>query len=74
VRFESGSRLERIEESAFSGSGLRSIEITGSVTFIDSSAFLATPMAREVKEEAVEEEKNKAEEEAGKEALNAQNR
>jgi hypothetical protein len=39
VTFESGSRLERIEELAFSGSGLRSIEIPGSVSFIDGSAF-----------------------------------
>jgi hypothetical protein len=39
VTFESGSRLERIEESAFQVSGLRSIEIPGSVAFIDGSAF-----------------------------------
>jgi hypothetical protein len=40
VTFESGSRLERIEECAFHGSGLKSIEIPGSVTFIDDSAPL----------------------------------
>jgi hypothetical protein len=44
VTFESGSRLERIEESAFCESGLKSIEIPPGVTFIDPSAFLATPV------------------------------
>jgi hypothetical protein len=39
MTFVSGSRLERIEESAFDRSGLKSIEIPGSVTFIDGSAF-----------------------------------
>jgi hypothetical protein len=39
VTFESGSRLERIEESAFSFGGLKSIEIPASVSFIDGSAF-----------------------------------
>jgi hypothetical protein len=39
VRFESGSRLERIEEGAFFMSGLKWVEIPGSVTFIDDSAF-----------------------------------
>jgi hypothetical protein len=40
VTFESGSRLERIEENAFYGSGLKSIEIPGSVTFLSGSAFV----------------------------------
>jgi hypothetical protein len=31
VTFESGSRLERIEESAFYGSGLKSILIPGGI-------------------------------------------
>jgi hypothetical protein len=39
VTFESGSRLERIEESAFQWSGLKSIEIPLNVAFIDGSAF-----------------------------------
>jgi hypothetical protein len=39
VTFESGSRLERIKEYAFRWSGLKSIEIPGSVTFIDGSVF-----------------------------------
>jgi hypothetical protein len=65
VTFESRSRLQRIEASAFYGSGLKSIEIPGSVTFIDSSAFLATPVARGGggEEEGEEEE----EEEVGEE-------
>jgi hypothetical protein len=33
VTFERGSRLERIEDSAFSASELRSIEIPSSVVF-----------------------------------------
>jgi hypothetical protein len=66
VTFESDSRLERIEESAFRESGLRSILIPGTVTFVDSSAFLATPVAREVDEEEVEVEEE--------DALNGQNR
>jgi hypothetical protein len=44
VTFESDSRLERIEESAFRQSGLKSIEIPTSVTFIGDCAFLATPV------------------------------
>jgi hypothetical protein len=51
VTFESGCRLKRIEEDTFHGSGLKSIEIPGTVTLIDSSAFLATPVAREADEE-----------------------
>jgi hypothetical protein len=39
VTFESGSRLERIEECVCFGSGLKSIAIPCSVTFIDGSAF-----------------------------------
>jgi hypothetical protein len=39
VIFESGSRLERIEDYAFRESGLKSIEIPGSVTSISVSAF-----------------------------------
>jgi DNA helicase HerA-like ATPase len=77
VTFESGSRLERIEESAFSESGLRSIEIPASVAFVDRSAFLATPLARQRQRE---EEARKAQEieeaarEGQEEELNAQNR
>jgi hypothetical protein len=37
--FETGSRLERIEERAFCESGLKSIEIPSGVRFIDGSAF-----------------------------------
>jgi hypothetical protein len=39
VRFERGSRLERIEESAFTDSGLESIEIPSSVTSLGPSSF-----------------------------------
>jgi hypothetical protein len=39
VTFESFSRLERIEESAFYRSGLKSIVVPGSVTFVDGSAL-----------------------------------
>jgi hypothetical protein len=39
VRFESGSRLERIEEFAFSGSGLKSILIPSSVVVLGNSSF-----------------------------------
>jgi hypothetical protein len=39
VRFENGSRLERIEECTFRRSGLKSIEIPDRDTFIDGSAF-----------------------------------
>jgi hypothetical protein len=42
VTFESGSRLERIEESAFYGSGLKSIVIPPSNPFIADSAFPST--------------------------------
>jgi hypothetical protein len=38
--FESGSRLERIDESAFHLSGLRSIVIPANVSFICGSAFV----------------------------------
>jgi hypothetical protein len=58
MTFESGSRLERIEATVFSKSGLKSIEIRGIVTFIDGSVFLGTPV----------------EEDAREEELNAQNR
>jgi hypothetical protein len=49
VTFENGSRLERIEGSAFRESALELILVPGSVTFIDGSAFVATPveLARE---------------------------
>jgi hypothetical protein len=67
VTFESGSRLERIEESAFHVSGLKSIEIPGSISFIDDFAFLETPMGKE-EEEAREVE----EQQVRQEALNAQ--
>jgi hypothetical protein len=40
VTFESHSRLERIEESAFRGSGLQSIVIPRDVAFVDGSAFI----------------------------------
>jgi hypothetical protein len=39
--FENGSRLEGIEESAFSGSGLHSIEIPSSVGFGANRVFLS---------------------------------
>jgi hypothetical protein len=39
VSFESGSRLERIEEGTFEFSGLTSIDIPPSLTFIDGSAL-----------------------------------
>jgi hypothetical protein len=39
VIFESGSRLERIEASAFQWSGLKSIEIPGNVIVVDGSPF-----------------------------------
>jgi hypothetical protein len=39
VVFESGSRLERIEESAFQRSGLKSIVIPSSVVFLGNSSF-----------------------------------
>jgi hypothetical protein len=39
VRFESGSRLERIEEGAFSGSGLTSIVIPSSVVVLGRYTF-----------------------------------
>jgi hypothetical protein len=41
VTFENGSRLERIEESAFGLSGLRSIEIPSSVAVLGKSSFCA---------------------------------
>jgi hypothetical protein len=40
VTFESGSRLERIEDSAFSESGLRSIVIPSSVIVLGRCSFL----------------------------------
>jgi hypothetical protein len=40
VLFENHSRLERIEEAAFARSGLKSIEISPKVRFIQFSAFL----------------------------------
>jgi hypothetical protein len=39
VTFESGSRLERIEEHAFSGSGLKSILIPSSVVVLGKESF-----------------------------------
>jgi hypothetical protein len=39
VRFESGSRLERIEESAFYEGGLRSIELPSSVVVLGKLSF-----------------------------------
>jgi hypothetical protein len=39
VTFESGSRLERIEEYAFTGSGLKSIVIPSSVVVLGYSSF-----------------------------------
>jgi hypothetical protein len=39
VTFESGSRLERIEESAFQWSGLKSILIPSSVVVLGKSSF-----------------------------------
>jgi hypothetical protein len=39
VTFESGSRLERIEESAFYGSGLKSVEIPSSVGVLGKKNF-----------------------------------
>jgi hypothetical protein len=39
VTFESGSRMERIEESAFSGSGFKSILIPASVVVVDKESF-----------------------------------
>jgi hypothetical protein len=39
VIFESGSRLERIEESAFAESGLKSIEIPSSVVVLGKESF-----------------------------------
>jgi hypothetical protein len=39
VFFESGSRLERIEESSFSRSGLKSIHIPSSVVCLDKESF-----------------------------------
>jgi hypothetical protein len=45
VIFERGSRLERIEDSAFSGSGLTSIVIPAGVTFIDGSAFVGLSLS-----------------------------
>jgi hypothetical protein len=39
VPFESGSRLERIEESAFSVSGLKSILIPSSVVILGEKSF-----------------------------------
>jgi hypothetical protein len=39
VRFESGSRLERIEESAFCLSGLKSILIPSSVVILGKWSF-----------------------------------
>jgi hypothetical protein len=66
VTLETGSRLERIEESAFQWSGSKLIEIPGSVTFINDSAF---PVAEEE-----EEEEEVEEQEFREEALNAQNR
>jgi hypothetical protein len=48
-------------------SELKSIEIRGSGTFIDVSAFLCAPMAEDGEEEEEEEE-------VREEALNAQNR
>jgi hypothetical protein len=40
IRSESGSQLERVEESTFSESGLKSIIIPPTVAFIDISAFV----------------------------------
>jgi hypothetical protein len=40
VTFESGSRLERIEESSFLSSGLKSIVIPANVAFVGASAFM----------------------------------
>jgi hypothetical protein len=40
VTFESGSRLERIEESAFRGSGLKSILIPSSVVVLGKESFV----------------------------------
>jgi hypothetical protein len=45
VIVENGSLLERIEQSAFSQSGLKSFVIPPSVTFIDDSAFKGTPLS-----------------------------
>jgi hypothetical protein len=39
VRFESDSRLARIEECAFSGSGLKSIDIPSSVVYLGKLSF-----------------------------------
>jgi hypothetical protein len=39
VTFESGSRLERIDDMAFSGSGLKSIEIPSSVVILGKESF-----------------------------------
>jgi hypothetical protein len=39
VTFESGSRLERIEESAFQSSGLKSIVIPSSAVVLGKSSF-----------------------------------
>jgi hypothetical protein len=39
VTFESGSRLERIEEYAFHGSGLKSIDIPSSVVVLGKQSF-----------------------------------
>jgi hypothetical protein len=39
VTFESGSRLERIEEYSFCGNGLKSIEIPSSVVVLGTSSF-----------------------------------
>jgi hypothetical protein len=46
VTFESGSRLERIEESAFARSSSKSIRLPPSVTFIGRSAFVDTSVTR----------------------------
>jgi hypothetical protein len=42
MAFERESQLQRIEESAFAGSGLRRIVLPKSLEFIAGSAFLET--------------------------------
>jgi hypothetical protein len=48
VTFESGSRLERIEESAFSESGLKSIEIPSSVVNLGKWSFYQCKSLRSI--------------------------
>jgi hypothetical protein len=45
ISFESPSSLKRIESYAFQSSSLRSIAIPRTVQYIDSSAFLFTPLS-----------------------------